>query len=63
MARRIMIFNPPINKDNLHKLPAYKKREIIDFLKYIYARPPTDDEIFNFLETLNLKDKESKENE
>lgn len=58
MANISIVFDPPVNKDNLHNLPPYKKREIINFLKYIYARPPTDDEIFNFLETLNLKDKE-----
>lgn len=56
-------FSPPVNKDNLSRLPVQKKKEIISFVSAIYGRKATDAEVLTFLQFLNLKDKESKTNE
>ena len=64
MAVRVEVyFSPPVNKDNLSRLPVHKKKEIIAFVSAIYGRKATDTEVLAFLQFLNLKDKESKTNE
>ena len=62
MAIKVEVyFSPPVNKDNLSRLPVQKKKEIVAFVSSIYGRKATDAEVLAFLQFLNLKEKKDNE--